>query len=92
MIYEYVDKAGPRTFAENGSRPMPIFFSAQFLNHEDSYRVYRLFRALKKSGEDGLDAALTAANEEIKKHATDPYHQELKNPVQNSEPLEKGTE
>jgi hypothetical protein len=68
MIYEYVDQAGPRTFSQDGSRPMPIFFSAKFLNHNDSFRVARLFFALKKTGEDSLDGALEKANQEIQEH------------------------
>jgi hypothetical protein len=42
-VYEYIDKAGPRSI--NG---YPSFLSAQFLNHDDSVKVLARIRQIEE--------------------------------------------
>ena len=47
MIFEYFDKAGPRSI--NG---YPCFFSAQMLNHQDTKEVWELYHKLQEATEE----------------------------------------
>ncbi len=44
MIYEYIDKAGPRSI--NG---MPMFFSFRFLSQEDAKKVMEKYLQIKEA-------------------------------------------
>ena len=49
MIFEYLDKAGPRSI--NG---LPGFFSFQFLQEDEAKKVWTLYKDLKEAEEKSL--------------------------------------
>lgn len=54
MIFEYLDKAGPRSI--NG---MPGFFSCQMLSQDDTKTVLDLYKKLEEAQKEALATAQT---------------------------------
>lgn len=62
MIFEYYDKAGPRSV--NG---MPIFMSCQIVSQKDTERIFEYYEKIKKANEsiDLMSPKLDAVREEL---------------------------